>query len=274
MLRLFKTKVFVAFITFVLFALMYISMNNSVITKVPGNFLGTAIVPFQRLFNFIDSGFRDGMLYFSDINIVKQENDRLKTKIDEVEKINRELVENKQKVIELKEALNIKDRYNQFDMAGANIIAKDPGNWFDVFTLDIGSKDGVEENTPVVTGRGLVGRVIKADLFSCKVISVIDADSSVSARISKTRDLVVIKGDMELKQMGTCRMDYIPNDVDIVEGDLVETSGIGGIYPKGIVIGRVRTIQRSDNEFTKHAQIEPVVDFKRLEEVYLLRRKK
>ena len=273
-MRLFKTRVFVAFVTFVLFVLMYISINNTGVTAIPGNVLGTIFLPFQKMFMFIDNGFRNSMIYFSDTNLIKQENDRLKVRIDEVEKINRDLLENKQKVTELKQALNIKDNYNQFEIAGANIIAKDPGNWFEIFTLDMGSRDGVEDNAPVVTGKGLVGRVLKTELFASKVISIIDADSSVSARISKTRDLVVVKGDMELKEVGTCRMDYIPNDVDIVEGDFVETSGIGGIYPKGIIIGRVKSIQRSDNEFTKHAQIEPVVDFKRLEEVYLMRRKK
>jgi rod shape-determining protein MreC len=249
-------------------------MNNSVVTQVPGNILGTALLPFQRVFALIDGSFRDGLFYFTDINSVKQENEMLKAKIDEVEKLNKELNDNKQKIAELRDALNIKDRYNQYDIAGANIIAKDPGNWFDIFTLDIGSKDGVEENTPVVTGKGLVGRVIKTDLFSCKVLSIIDPDSSVSARISKTRDLVVIRGDIDLKELGECRMDYIPNDVDIVEGDIVETSGLGGIFPKDIVIGKIKNIRISDNEFTKYAQIVPVVDFKRLEEVYLLRRKK
>lgn len=269
----FKTKVFLAFVTFLLFTLMYVSTKNTAITGVPGNLIGTALLPFQRFFNYVDVKVQESMLYFNDFQVLKEENERLKLEIDQLEIANRELTEYRQKVLELKEALNMKDNFHSYEPMAANIIAKDPGNWFDVFTVDVGSKDGIQINTPVVTGRGLVGKVIQTDLFTSKVISIIDSDSNVSARISKTRDLVVIKGDMKLKEMGFCRMDYIPNDVDIVEGDLIETSGLGGIYPKGIIVGRIKSIQNSENEFTKHAVVEPVVDFKRLEEVYLFKKK-
>jgi rod shape-determining protein MreC len=253
---------------------MFFSNSNSRIRTFPGNIFGTILIPFQNSFSIVDKKIRNSVLYFDEVEMIRQENKKLKSRIDELEKDNRDLIEYKQKIFEFKQALNIKDRYSQYDILGANIIAKDPGNWFDVFTLDVGSNDGVEENTTVLTGSGLVGKVVQVNVFSSRVISILDPDNTVSARISKTRELVRIKGDMELKGYGICKMDYIPNDVDILTGDLVETSGMGGIYPKGILIGTVKNISISPNEFTKQAEVQPVVDFKRLEEVYLLIRKK
>ena len=187
---------------------------------------------------------------------------------------NEKLIELKVKNEELRRALDIKDQYSNMDMIGANIIAKDMGNWFDIFTIDRGSKDGISNNYPIVTSNGLVGRVMQTDVFSSKVIAIIDEDSSISARLSRTSDLVIVKGDRKLKEQGLCIMNYIPADADISAGDRVETSGVGGIYPKGILIGKVKEVRQRTNELDRYAIIEPVVDFKRLEEVFILKDKK
>ena len=121
---------------------------------------------------------------------------------------------------------------------GCSIIAKDPGNWFEVFTINRGKNDKITADSPVITAYGLVGRVSKTDLISSRVVSIIDIDSTVSARLSKTRDLIVVRGDVELKGKGLCRADYIPPNTDVMPGDTVETSGIGGIYPKELLLGR------------------------------------
>jgi len=114
---------------------------------------------------------------------------------------------------------------------------------------------------------------MQTDLFTSKVISIIDEDSSISARLSKTSDLVVVKGDRKLKEQGLCIMNYIPADADVSAGDRVETSGVGGIYPKGILIGTVKEVRQRTNDLDRYAIIEPVVDFKRLEEVFILKPK-
>jgi len=160
-----------------------------------------------------------------------------------------------------------------FEPVGCTIIAKDPGNWFEVFTINRGSKDGIEINAPVITAYGLVGRVSQVDLFTSKVTSIIDMDSTVAARVSRSRDILIVRGDAALRNSGLCRMDYISPEVDIMPGDIIETSGLGGIYPKGIIIGQVKEVIRNEGQYDSYAIITPVVDFKRLEEVIVLKEK-
>ncbi|HPU41478.1 MAG TPA: rod shape-determining protein MreC [Acetivibrio clariflavus] len=274
MLRLFKNKIFILIsITIILLIVMGLSsVQNGKINYV-GDIFSTILSPFQRFINYSDKKINDFFAHFEDIDKLRKENEVLKQKVHELVYENEKLIDLKIKNEELRRALDIKDQYSTMDMVGANTIAKDMGNWFDIFTIDRGTKDGIEIDYPVVTSNGLVGRVMQTDLFTSKVISIIDEDSSISARLSKTSDLVVVKGDRKLKDQGLCIMNYIPADADVSAGDRVETSGVGGIYPKGILIGTVKEVRQRTNELDRYAIIEPVVDFKRLEEVFILKPK-
>lgn len=274
MLRLFKNKRFILlFITIVLLVVIGLSsIQNNKINYV-GDIFSTILSPFQRFINFSDKKINDFFAHFEDINKLRKENEALRETVDELVYENEKLIDFKIKNEELRKALDIKDQYSSMDMIGANIIAKDIGNWFDIFTIDRGTKDNISNDYPIVTSRGLVGRVMQTDFLSSKVISIIDEDSSISARLSKTSDVVVIKGDRKLKNQGLCILNYIPADADISAGDKVETSGMGGIYPKGIVIGKVKEVRQRTNELDRYAIIQPSVDFKRLEEVFILKEK-
>jgi len=117
-----------------------------------------------------------------------------------------------------------------------------------------------------------VGRVLRADLTSSKVISIIDEDSVVSCWLSKSGGgHVMVRGDLTLKEQGLCMMYNIPQNVDVAVGDVVETSGLGGIYPKGILVGRVEEIVNAEDKYFRYAIIKPEVDFKKLREVYILK---
>jgi len=270
--RLFKNKKFVLlFVTIVLLVVIGLSsIQNSKINHV-GDIFSTVLSPFQRFIGFSDKKINDFFAHFEDINKLRKENEDLKNTVDELVYENEKLIDFKIENEELRKALNIKDQYSNMDMIGANIIAKDMGNWFDIFTIDRGTKDGISNDYPIVTNRGLVGRVMQTDLFSAKVISIIDEDSSISARLSKTSDIVVVKGDRKLKDEGFCIMNYIPAEADISVGDKVETSGVGGIYPKGIIIGKVKEVRQRTNQLDRYAIIEPLVDFRRLEQVFVLK---
>jgi rod shape-determining protein MreC len=246
--------------------------KNSKINTV-SNVVTVALSPFQEFINYLGDRVEGAAKYFQDIEALSQENEALKVRISELEKEVKELSDYREKNKELKEALNIKDQFSDVEFLGANIIAKDMGNWFHTFTIDRGIADGVTVDSAVITKDGLVGRVISTDLFTSKVITIIDEDSTVSARVSKTRDLVFVKGDLQLKNQGLCRLDNIFPDMDIAVGDTIETSGLGGIYPKGIIIGKVKEVRRKTNDLNRYAIIEPAVDFKRLEEVFVLESK-
>ncbi|MCX7923842.1 MAG: rod shape-determining protein MreC [Clostridia bacterium] len=278
MLRLIKSKFFIV-MTVTILMLVVIGVTSSRVSQLNwlNNIISVPLSPVQKFFSYSSQKIEGGFGYFKDVKQVKNENEELKNKISLLEKENRELLRYRVENKELREVLDLKDQFNDYEMVGANVIAKDPGNWFGIFRIDRGGKDGIKSAEgmyyPVINNRGLIGVVLNSDIISSKVVSIIDPGSSVSAIISKTRHQVIVKGDLSLKEKGFCKMDLIPLDADIAVGDTVETSGIGGIFPKGILIGKVKRVMQSGNELGRYAIIEPSVDFKRLEEVFVLKNK-
>jgi rod shape-determining protein MreC len=252
---------------------MGLSSNQNSKVNYISNATGIILSPFQRFFDYTGGKINEVFSYFDDVNELREENELLKAENDKLKEENKELSYYKVKIEGLMLALNIKDRFEDYEPVGANIIAKDMGNWFNTFTVDRGMNDGISNNDAVVTSQGLVGRVSRSGVMSSNVVALIDEDSTVSARITKTMDLISVKGDMTLKDQGLCRVDLIFPDVDIAVGDTIETSGLGGYYPKGIIIGEVLEVRRKAGELYRYAIIKPAVDFKRLEEVFILKEK-
>ena len=274
MRRILTNKIFILVLVIVLLlALAAVSYSERSGVNIIGNIISVPAAPLQRAFSFVSKKVGDFFGYFEDVKKTQEENEELKKRISELEQQILDIEKLTKENRELKDALNFKEQLDEYDFIGSSIIAKDPGNWFEVFTINRGSKDSIQPDSPVVTSYGLVGRISKVDLLTSRVISIIDIDSTVSARLSKSRDLIVVRGDVELRSKGLCRADYIPPDADIMPGDTVETSGIGGIYPKGIVIGKVVSVISNEGQYDSYAIIQPVVDFKRLEDVIVLKKK-
>lgn len=274
MLRFLRSKWFiVSLITIVLLVVMGVSVNKNSRLNWLNNIISVPLTPVQSFFSSIGQKVEDGLYFFKDMEAVKKENEILRAEVAELQKQNRELPVLESKNDELRRALSLKEQFGDYTFVGTNIIAIDPGNWFNVFKVDIGSREGVQSDCPVVTSaKGLVGRVLSSDITSSKVLTIIDEESAVSGWISKAGGgHVIVRGDMALKEKGLCKMDYIPLEVDVEVGDVIKTSGLGGIYPKGIVIGEVIEVRKTNSELDRYAIIQPAADFKRLEEVYVLK---
>jgi len=272
--RLFTNKIFIlTLIVVLMLSLAAVSYSEKNGVNMISNIVSVPAAPLQRAFTFMTEKVNDFFGYFEDVKATKAENEELHKKISDLERQILDIEKLTKENEELRNALNFKNQYEEYEFIGSSIIAKDPSNWFDVFTINRGSKDGILTDCPVITSYGLVGRVSKTDLVSSRVVSIIDMDSTVSARLSKSRDIIVVRGDLELRSMGQCRADYIPPDADVMPGDTVETSGIGGIYPQGVIIGKVVKVIKNEGQYDSYAIIEPVVDFKRLEEVIVMKKK-
>jgi rod shape-determining protein MreC len=274
LLRFLKSKWFiVSFVTIVLIVIMGVSANKNSGLDWLNNLVSVPMKPVQGFFTSIGRKVEGILAFFKDIEAIKMENDMLKTEIAELKKQNRELLVLESKNKELRQALNLKEQFSGYTIVGANIIAVDPGNWFNVFKIDIGEKEGIYEGFPVVTSsKGLVGRVISSDITTANVQTIIDEESAVSGWVAKAGGgHAIVRGDMLLKEKGLCRLDYIPLEVDVEVGDVIETSGLGGLYPKGIVIGEVIEVRKTNSELNRYAIIEPEADFKKLEEVFILK---
>lgn len=277
MLRLFKSKWFiVSLVTIALLVVIGVSANKSSKLNWLSNILSVPLKPVQGFFTSAGREIEDFFAYFQDIDVLREENEALKAEVEELRRQNREYSELKAKNEELRRALNLKAEFADYTITGANIIAVEPGNWFSVFKVDVGEQDGIRADFPVVTGsRGLVGRVVDTDKSTSNIQTIIDEESAVSGWIAKPGGgHAIVKGDLELKEEGLCKLIYIPIEVDIEVGDIVETSGVGGIYPKGIEIGKVIEVRKTNSELGRYAIIQPTADFRRLEEVFILKSEK
>ena len=160
------------------------------------------------------------------------------------------------------------EKYSEYKTVPAYIINKDISNLSDTIVINVGKNDGVKENMPVITTEGLVGYVISSTNTTSKVKPIIDPSNSTSAVISTSRESVVLKGI--LGSSNTLKLMYIPTDADLIAEDVIQTSGIGGIYPKGILIGKISQIIESKNITDRYAIVETAVDFSRLENVLVI----
>jgi len=276
LLRFIKNKVFiVGFVTIILLFVIGVSLFSNDKLEWVSDYVSIPISPVQAFFTKLSNSINNSISFFKDIKQMKEQNEKLKIRVEELEKENRELYGYKEKIKELKEALALKERFSNYEIIGANVIAKDPGNWFDTFKIDVGARDGVRNDYPVVSAsKALIGRVDSAGAATSKVISIIDEDTSVSGWISKpVGGHVIVRGDLKLKDRGLCKMEYIPLEVNVEIDDVIETSGLGGIYPKGLIIGKVVEIRKTSSDLSRYAIIQPAVNFKKLEEVYVLKTK-
>lgn len=274
MRRLIRSKWFIlGLVVVILLSLAALSASLKNGTGFFENLITVPLTPLQNAIAFLSGKIGGFFAYFEDVKITKAQNEELNRRISELEQEILHIRQLEKENQELRDALKLKDQYDEYEFIGSSIIAKDPGNWFEIFTINCGSKDGIDVDSPVITAYGLVGRVCETDLLSSRVISLIDLDSTVSARFSNSRDTIIVRGDVNLKSKGLCRADYISPEMDIKPGDIVETSGLGGIFPKGIIIGKVEQIVRNEGQYDSYAIIRPIVDFKRLEEVIVLDKK-
>lgn len=134
--------------------------------------------------------------------------------------------------------------------------------------INIGSKDGVEVNKPVISDEGLVGHVISVTESTAKVQTLVDTSSAVSSVVGTAKDSLVVKGNLDNRNL--LKGSYISTTATLLEGDKVETSGLGGIYPKGITIGTVKQIIPTKNLTNRYVLIEPAVNFNNLETVLVI----
>lgn len=274
MLRLFKSKVFVfTLITVILLISIGITTNKNSKLNFIGDVISIPLAPVQSFFSYLGKQVEGSITFLNDSKKLKKENSKLKVEIDKLLDENRKLQRYEKENIDLRALVDLKNQFNDYNYIGGNVIAKDIGNWFNVFTIDRGNNDDITNNSPVITSKGLVGSICQSLPLTSKVLSIIDVDSTVSAIVSKSMKFVLVKGDINLKNQGLCRMEIMSTDLDLNVGDKVETSGIGGIYPRGILIGEVKQVVQTNNELNRYAIIEPAVDFQRLQEVIVLKSK-
>lgn len=198
------------------------------------------------------------------------ENATLKNQVTQLEEAGRQYEE-------LKSALQLKDKYDRYAIIGGRLMTREIGNWFDVFRIDVGTSDGLSvsetESFAVVDAQSrLVGRILATDATSAKVLPVIHEGFAVSAKLDSVNgDLLRVRGDYDLKDQGLCMVDQIPVTASLHVGDLLVTSGLGGIFPAGIEIGEIIEIRDAPSVQNRKAVLRPSVDMQNVSVVFVMK---
>lgn len=264
-----QTEILGGIITVIVLILL-IFLSNVEVNKL--SYLESAassiINPIQRVFVDLKNKIQGNSVYFSEMETIIQENEELKKKNSELETILREFEMLKAENTTLQEYMNLTDKYSSYQTIPAYVINRDVSNYSSTLVLNVGTKDGIRENMTVIADKGLVGHVISVSENTCKVQVIIDSASTVSCSISTTNESIICKGTLENNQI--LRASYIPTGAELIQGDSVYTSGIGGIYPKGIIIGNIKEIVTTSNITDRYAVVEPAVDFSKIDTVLII----
>lgn len=239
---------------------VFISQTLSVISQ-----------PFLKLSTSVSesvNGFLDRFVRTEDVFL---ENEELRRQLREA---NDKLVEYesiKRENEQFREFLQLKENNPDYDFETATVIGRDSTSRFGSFTIDKGSVDGIEVADPVITSDGLVGIVWEVGLTYSHVRTVIDISVDVGVYSISTRDSGIVSGDITLSSEGLCKLRYLPKNSGISAGELIVTSGIGGVFPKNLVVGTVRSIELDSNGLSLSAAIEPAADIAGVTDVLVIK---
>ncbi len=234
------------------------------------NITGAIFTPFQKAGTSVKNFFSDKLAYFTDFDEQKTEIEELKKQLRESESDVRRLQRFEEENEMYKDYLGIKEENPDLQFVAAETIARDSDNRFQVFTIDKGTTSGIKLHDAVITADGFVGYIIEVGSTFSKVQSIISSESVVGAIASRTRDTALLEGNAVLSQKGLCLLTMLPSEKSVEKGDFVETSGLGGLFPKGLLIGKVLEVYPEEHGISYKADIEPIVDFKRVREVLVI----
>lgn len=265
------SKYILIFLTVLCSGMMLMTFSTDLFNKPLNAFAGYVVVPFQRGISSVGGWFSTRAEELSQIRSLLSENESLKQQVAELTAENIQLQQEKYELNTLQALYEIDEQYAGYDKTGARIIARDSGNWYQSFTIDKGSEDGIAVDMNVMAEGGLVGRVIAVGPNWAKVVSIISDNNNVSGKILSTGDNLIVSGDLELMQQGVIRFSQLLDSADTVaEGDKIVTSSISDKYLPGILIGYVSDISLDSNKLTKSGTVIPAVDFEHLEEVLVI----
>lgn len=271
-MKLFSSKLFLWALALLILCTVLIGFNLSTGRLSPlTNGTGTVLTPVQRALTSAGDFISDLFGYFYRYDSLVEENARLKARVQELEQAEREYYAAIDENASLRELAGLKRKNAQFEYELAEVIGVSSDGVSTTYTLSRGEKDGVEVNDAVVTGDGLMGYVSSVGYNFCEVKPITDLSMSIGAIVSRTRETVVAEGSYELAEQGLLRLSYLKNDSDVLVGDMVESSGYGGIFPKGLLIGSITEVLPESHGLSTYAKIQPAVNLDGLKKVYIIK---
>jgi rod shape-determining protein MreC len=259
-----------AFVVVSLFCIIFFAARGRFQAPVSSQAVSLALSPFQQAVSWVANEIRYVTGAVWEISTLYEQNKMLRNEVEQLRGINLQANEALAENERLRKMIGYQQAAHQFDMVAARVIGRESDTWSRMIVIDRGTMNGIANDMPVVTPQGLVGRVVEAGMNSSKVQLILDPRSSVGTIVQRAESRVtgIVQGDMDNPTMP--QMVNIPKNADVVEGDVIVTSGFGGIYPKGIIVGLVSSLKNDDGGLLKIGILESAVDFQKLEDVQVI----
>lgn len=266
-----KSKHLLAIMTFFCASCVVTTFASGITTAPLQEAAGLLIVPFENSINKISSVLTGVQERMRDKEEILAENENLKAQVDSLTQENNKLILDQAELIRLQQLYDLDQQYTEYPKVAAEIISKDPGNWYDTFMINKGSADGIRVDNNVIAGKGLVGIVTEVGTHWATVRAIIDDSSNVSAMTVSTQDNCVVEGDLELIDEGKLSFSQLyDQDNKVTVGERIVTSNISEKYVEGLFIGYVSEIEQGSNNLTKTGTIVTPVDFQHLKDVLVI----
>lgn len=261
-------KILIAVLIALLLLLIHTAYSGSVVLS---NLFGVVTTPMQKVSAEVAESAGTAITQAStSYEDLLAENERLKAEINELNRQMSDYYQYKQENEQLKNFLELKSANPDYKFAYGSVVARDSSDLFYSFRVDKGTIDGVSVNDPVITAEGLVGWVSSVSAMHCNVTTILSPSASISAMDKVNRDSGVITSDITLAEQGLIRLSYLENDHTVKKGDMIVTSGIGGIFPKNLLIGKAVEVKSSSTDVSLYATVEPYVDIKNVNDVLII----
>lgn len=256
-----------AVISVALAAMSYFSATSAPLV----NAVNTALSPFRAVYTSVAGWFNDKQNYYRDTTALLEENAALRQQIARLEAELRQAADDSKENESLRDVLELRKQRRDLVLEAAIITERSATNWTSSLTLNKGTAHGVSVGDAVIDGTGgLVGIVREAGVNWCTVLTVVDTDTSLGAQVFRTKDLGIAVGDFSLMESRRLRLN-LPADCQLLAGDLVQTSGLGGYYPSGLVIGSVEEVLVDDSGAASYAILAPAAELEELSEVFVIK---
>ena len=262
---------FAAAVISVALALMSVFSNTS---SPLVNLANTLASPFRAAYTAVAEWFNDKQKYYQDYTDLEEENAQLRRELAQMQADIRQAKLDSAENERLKSLLGLQEERPDLteDIVLATVTEHAVTNWSATLTVSRGTNDGLEPGDCVMDEEGnLVGTVSDVGTNWATILTLVDTETSIGAQVFRTGDLGVAQGNFSLMGENRLRMDYLPAECDLLGGDLVVTSGLGGYYPSGLVIGSVEEVHLDDSGASSYAVLVPAVEFDQLQQVVVLR---
>ena len=235
------------------------------------NAAGVVTYPFRAAGSAVTNWVGELGDHFQDVNALQEENAALRKRIAEMEEANRQATADSEENERLRTLLNLRQQRRDFSFESATVLERSASNWASTLTLSVGTDQSVAVNDCVVDANGyLVGVITEAGLNWCTVTTILDPSSQLGAMVFRTNEVAVASGELSLLGDNHLRLNYITDGADLLNGDQVVTSGLGGYYPSGLVIGSVQEVKTDSSGLIQYAVLNPMAELSQLTEVFVI----